>query len=396
MAASKPREQAPPQQLRALAQALEHSGPARAYAFRGEELWFREHGIELVLGKAKAAGFELARHDPKDPDFQLARLLDDLGTAPLFATERCVVVRNVDPLLEKVADDKGRKGESSFLRSALAFLGRGQGTLVLAGGAGALRSDGALARAIVAAGGALVGCRRLFDSPPPWNPDPRQSELVQWLGQRAREKGLRLSPDETLYLAAATGNDLGALDTQLEKLRLSGGRGVRELVRWESGGTPWGVADELLAGRLARSLAAIEALFRSGFHSDRDGKREVDPAALSAMLLGNLRSRARQLHALAHAMARGASFAEASARAGGKKSEKAQAGLEAATRARGERGWRMVCEDVRELDRKSRTGAELDAGDFARLALRWRLEQEGRGPQPAQPAPRAGRAPGGR
>lgn len=387
MAASKQREPAPPQQLRALAQALERSSPARAYVFRGEELWFREQGISLVLEKARASGFELARHDTKDPDFQLARLLEDLGSAPLFASERCVVVRNVDPLVEKVADDKGRKGESSFLRAALAFVGRDKGVLVLSGGTGALRSDGALARAVVAAGGALVGCRRLWDSPPPWNPDPRQSELVQWLAQRAREKGLRLSPDEALYLAAATGNDLGALDTQLEKLRLSGGRGVRELVRWESGGTPWGVADELLAGRLARSLAAIEALFRSGFHSDRDGKREIDPAALAAMLLGNLRARARQLHALAFALARGASFAEASARAGGKKSEKAQAGLEAAVRARGERGWRRVCEDVHELERKSRTGADLDAADFARLALRWRLEEEGRGPRPAGGAP---------
>ena len=63
MAASKKREPAPPQLLRALAQDLERSGPARAYAFRGEEPWFQERGLELVNSEGCGGCYSLARDD---------------------------------------------------------------------------------------------------------------------------------------------------------------------------------------------------------------------------------------------------------------------------------------------------------------------------------------------
>lgn len=367
MAAARKREPDPPTQLRALGSELERNGPARGYALRGDEAYFVERGIELVQRSAQARGLELARHDQKDPEFALARLLDDLAAAPLFASARCVVVRNADALVKKSGKD-----DAPFVRAAASFLGRKSGVLVVSGGAGALRADGALCKAIVEAGGALLNCRKLWDSPPPWDPDPRRSELVQWLVARAKEQKLRLSAEDAVYLAAASGNDLAALDTQLEKLRHGGGRSVRELVGWDSGGTPWKAADELVSGELPRALASVEALYRAGFHSDRDGRREVDPAALSAILLASLRSKVRQLLAGARAVERGASMTAAANEAGVTKNERALAEFQRLVPTRSASAWRDAYEDVAALDRGTRRGKTLDAADFAQLALRWR------------------------
>lgn len=372
MAAARKREPDPPAQLRELSARIEKQGLAGGYAFRGDERYFAERGLELVIRAAQAKGLELARHDVKDPEYELARLLDDLGAAPMFSKARCVVVRNVDTLLAKVG-----KQDSPFVRSALAFLGRGgEGVLAVSGGAGALRSDGALARALVEKGGALVSCRKLWDSPPPWSPDPTKVELVQWLLARAREEGVKLSPREAVYLAAATGNDLAALDTQLEKLRHGGGASLKELAGWSSGGNPWQVADDLVGGDLPRALAAVEALFRAGFHSDRDGKTERDPAALANILMGALRSKVRQLLAGSRALAQGAAPDAAAAAAGVPTNPRAKASFQQLVGRRSPARWEAMYGELAELDRKSRTGATLDAGDFARLALSWKLPAE--------------------
>ena len=53
-------------------------------------------------------------------------------------------------------------------------------------------------------------CRKLWDSPPPWDPDPRKSELALWVRARSGDLGVCLTPDDAAYVAAATGNDLAA------------------------------------------------------------------------------------------------------------------------------------------------------------------------------------------
>jgi DNA polymerase III delta subunit len=372
MAARKQREPDPPTQLRQLAARVEREGLTGGAVFRGDERYFSERGLELVARAAQAKGLELARHDKKDPEFELSRLLDDLGAAPMFSKGRCVIVRNADPLLAKSGKD-----DAPFVRAALAFLTRGgEGLLALSGGGAALRADSKLCRAIVEAGGALVSCRKLWDSAPPWKPDPTQAELVQWLLGRAREERVKLAPPQAVYLAAATGNDLAALDTQLEKLRHGGGESLQELAGWEDGGTPWKAADELVSGDLARALAALESLFRAGFHSDRDGKRERDPAALANILLGSLRPKLRQLLAGSRALAAGLPPDAAAAAAGVPGNPRAKASFQQLVGRRSPARWEAMVGQLAELDRKTRTGADVDASDFARLALSWKLPAE--------------------
>jgi len=366
MAARKQREADPMTQLRRLEASLAEGPPARAYLLRGEERYFRERGIELVRRRARELDYDVSSYDTNDPDFDRGRLLDDLAGGSLFANARCVVVRNATPLLKKEGKQQG-----AFVRALQAFLASGElaGCVVIA--ADSVRADHAAAKAVAAAGGTLITCRRLWDSPPPWRPDPRQAELVLWLVDRARELGVPLRPDQAVYVAAATGNDLHALEAQLEKIRLSPGAELKRLVGWESGATPFAVADALCGGDPRRSLSGIEALFRGGFQ-ERDGKRLLDRDALVAILVGVLAQKLRQTLAGALAAEAGGDPVEGAGRAGAAPPPRQRDAFAARARSRRPAEWRRMLEDVAQVDRKQKRGGAVDANDFALLALRWR------------------------
>lgn len=352
---AKARELEPWGELEALAAALERGALAPGYALRGEERYFRERALTLLRAKAEELGYEICLHEvqreQEGGDFRLARLIDDLSGGGLFAPRRLVVVRNPGELLKKVAGEDG-----PLVRTALAFLKSPEkaGTLVLADPS--LRADHVLVKALLAAGGLAPAFRKLWDTPPPWKPDPLQTELVLWTARRARELGAKLTNEQALYVCAATGNDLAALDDQLELLRASGGRELRAIVSWTAGGTPWAVAEHLLAGELARALSGIQALFQGGFQ-EKSGKRLLDPAGLGLLLVG--------------ALQRGASACLAPELAQG--SPKQREALGERARRRPAADWRALLEESAALERALKSGAAPDANDFTALALRWSL-----------------------
>lgn len=365
--AAKKREPDPPAQLDALARALAGAAPPRLVLLRGEERYFREQGIELVRRRCEELGHELAAHAAKGPDFDLALLLGDLAGGSLFAAARCVVVRDADSLLPKAGKDP-----SPFVRAALAFLdGDLPGTLVVS--ADSVRADHALAKRAAEAG-VVVGCRRLWDSPPPWNPDPRQAELVLWFARRARERSVRLAPEQALYVVAATGNDLFDLESQLDKLAAGGEHTVRELVGWSAGGSPFEVADAIVDGDLRRAAGGIQALFRGGFQ-ERDGTRLLDPAGLGAIVLGSLARGVRQ----ALAGSEGEDPVAAAGRAGWTLAPTKRAAFAERVRKRRRDQWRRMLDDVARLEHASRTGGTAGADELALLALRWRAAEPARG-----------------
>lgn len=358
------READPMTQVRDLAAALDRGELARAYLLRGEERYFRARALARIRATAEKAGYEVCLHDADDPDFALARLTGDLTGGGLFAASRLVVARNPEKHLKKV-DGK----DSALTRAAIAWIESGEpGCLVVS--AASLRADHALAKAIAKAGGATVTSRRLWDTPPPWgNPDPRRAELVMWLVGRAREMGVKLSPEQGVYVAAATGNDLFALEDQLVKLREAPGGDLRALVGWDAAVAPWAVADSLVSGDLPRALGGVEALFRAGFE-ERDGRRLVDPAALATVLMGSLQGAVRKGLAIATELAGGATPEAAAARAGVSGAPSTVQAQIARARRRTPARWRAMLADAAALERKAKSGG-IDAPDFAALALRW-------------------------
>ena len=227
-----------------------------------------------------------------------------------------------------------------------------------------LRADHALVKAIVAAGGRVLSLRKLYDSPPPWRPDPRQAELVLWAVRRAHELGLELTSEQALYVCVATGNDLFALDDQLELLRTRGVGDLKGTVQWTAGGSPWQLADHILAGELPRALSGLEALFLSGFQ-EKSGKRLLDPAGLSNLLIGALQRGARSALELA---SRSSAHEQGEGEGEGNTHEKA---ARARAKLRRTEEWRALFEDTAVLERAAKSGAGVDVNDFTRLALRW-------------------------
>jgi DNA polymerase III delta subunit len=375
MAARKKREE-PISQLAALLRSIEAEGLARGYVLRGDERYFRDQADRAIRERAASDGLEVCVHDAKDPDFDLPKLLDDLSSGGLFAAQRLVLLRNAGVPMK----DHGGKG-GALARPLLSFLGSAEspGTVVIS--ADTLRADNAVAKAVVNAGGRVLTSRRLYDSPAPWNPDPRKVELVEWLLGRAREKKIQLSPDQAVYVAAATGNDLYALDDQLDKLAASGAGDLKRIVGWTPEGSPFKVAEDLVAGRAPRAVSGLESLFSGGFR-EKEGSRLLDPGGLGAILNSSLLRLVRQGLAGSEALARGADL-DGAAEAAGVPKGPARSKFEETVRSHPPARWRAMLEELAGMERRAKRGRGLDVSDYALLAMRWKATGARRGARPA-------------
>jgi DNA polymerase III delta subunit len=360
------KEADPRAELARFAQGLER-GLAPGYALRGEERWFVARALDALRARAEAAALEVCRHDAAEQAFSLSSLLDDLCGQALFASGRLVLVESADSQELRTAGAK----DGALTRAVTSFLLGARGTVALVGTG--LRADQAVVRAIAAAGGGTFSFRALYDSPPAWAPDPAQSELAQWLSARARERGLRLTADQALLLTKAKGNDLAALDSELVRLQ-AGGEGAGANVELDAAGSPTRLADLMLDGNAPEALFEIERLWRGGFAKGKGAGRETSAAAILAVLFASLRRGVRQGLAGAAAVARGASPPQAADAAGVPAWPKARQAFQARLGARGAERWRAMQLELVELERRSRSGVEVDSSDLAALALRWRAD----------------------
>jgi DNA polymerase III delta subunit len=351
------------------------SGLPPIVILRGEEGWYQSAGVRLVVEAAAAAGMEICRHDADDPDYDVRRLLDDMSTGALFGGARCVVLRSA----ERVVVDRAQKASAPVREQMLGRLAaRAEGLLVLA--ADKLIATHALVKAAEECGGLVIGCRRLWDSPPPWNPDPRLAEPVVWLVRRARERRIDLAPDQAAYVYAATGNDLAALDEQLQRIAASARPGtqqttaLRDVVGWESGASPFDIAEHMLAGRALRAVGGLETLYRGGA-AQRDGSRVLETAGISVQLASAISAKLRETLAGAREVAGGLDPAAATLAAGVKGPPQALAEFTQRLGLRPPHEWARMIEELAVVERRTRTGAGADVNDFVHLALRWRLEE---------------------
>ncbi len=370
MAARKRKAEAAPQQeMQRLARELSGGPLPSAVVLRGEERYFLDEAVAMLTKAGEAKDLELCRYDTADPEFQLKDLMGDLLGGALFASSRLFLVKGADALLKKTAPAAAK----GFPDAVLARVTSGDGSMVVLVGKG-LRGTQTLIKKLVAANAWNINCRKLWDSPPPWDPDPRKAELVQWLVARARQRKIPMGADQAAYVVAATGNDLFALDRQLDRVQQGeqdGSGNLRDQVIWEGSASPFTLAEPMLAGDVARAAAGIETLFQSGFQG-RDGVRTLDQGALIALLISALSSKLRELVAGAEVLSARGSMADARAQAGVKASPVAAKAFEARLALRPPDEWRACYRDIQELERRSRTGAAIDANDFMALALGWR------------------------
>ncbi len=127
----------------------------------------------------------------------------------------------------------------------------------------------------------------------------------------------------------------------------------------------------MLAGEAPRAIAGLESLFQGGFQG-RDGGRTLDQGALVALLFSALISKLREMVAGAEVLERGGGMPEAMEQAGIRGTVMAKKTFEQRLRQRSGEDWRRMYGEACELERRSRTGALVDAVDFVNLALGWR------------------------
>jgi DNA polymerase III delta subunit len=363
--AGKSAQAAPPEQIDALARDVA-AAPLleRAIVVRGDEEYFARRVHEIVTARAKALDYEVLVRDGADGSTSVAEVLGDLATAPMFAPRQLFVVRGFDQELKNEG-----KQPPPLVKGLLAFLERAESERALLLRSDSMRADHRIAKAATR----VVSVRRLYDSPPPWKPDPMATELVGWVRRRAKELGLALEPRAVLYVAAATGSDLGAIDEQLERLAVAGPDALREVVAWQSTTTPWETAETFFGGEPARAIAAVVQLFANGM-VDKDGRRVNESDTLAIMTIGQLVRTARQGLAIADARAAGASEDAALEAAGvsGRAGDAWRARL--AVRA-APHEWARLFEDASELERQTRRVGGASVDHFVALALRWRASK---------------------
>lgn len=367
MATRKKREAPPPAELESLRGELEGARPRPAYLLRGEERYFRERAIASLQERARALEWEVVSHSPGDPDFDAGGLLTDLCGGSLFGAEQLIVIRDADRA--KLLDGTAKK-PSALTQALCSRLASGEATGSVVIAVDKLRADHKLAKAIAAAEGRALSCRKLWDTAPPWDPDPLRTELALWVRARSKELGVRLDPRQSAYVAAATGNDLAGIDTQIEKLRQVGPQGLAAAVGWEGGGSPFALADELVKGDAARALSGIESLFRGGF-ADKSGKKVLDTQALCVMLTSALVKGARAGLAASRRLEAGASPQDALRAAGHSGAPQRGEELLAKARSASAEAWRRRLDEASTLERRIKTGSRVDASDLCALALRW-------------------------
>src|SRR5438552_1720319 len=270
--------------------------PDPVYYFHGDEDVLKDEAVralvELVVDPS-ARDFNLDRRSAADLDPGAFHSL--VNTPPMLAPRRVVVLRGLEDL----------KKTSKARQEVLRYLAAPSPTtlLVLVQGAGT-PPDPELAR-----GATTVAVEPL----PP-------ARVLKWMAHQARQLRLRLEPDAAELLAAAVGNDLGALAQELGKLSaLAIGRSatrddVAALVGVRQGETLQDFVDAALERRAAAAARLVEpVLEQAGMNGvrmlsalgtalvgtalaraelDRDARRGGGPRSdrLEAVLLSHLRA----------------------------------------------------------------------------------------------------------
>ena len=243
--------------------------PDPVYYFHGDEDVLKDEAVrallELVVDPS-ARDFNLDRRSAADLDPGAFHSL--VNTPPMLAPRRAVVLRGLEDL----------KKTSKARQEVLRYIAAPSPTtlLVLVQGAGT-PPDAELAR-----GATTVAVEPL----PP-------ARVLKWMAHQARQLKLRLEPDAAELLAAAVGNDLGALAQELGKLSaLAIGRSatrddVAALVGVRQGETLQDFVDAALERRAAAAARLVEPVLEQ---AGMTGVRMV--TALGTAVLGTALARA--------------------------------------------------------------------------------------------------------
>ncbi|MBI1850354.1 MAG: DNA polymerase III subunit delta [Planctomycetes bacterium] len=266
---------------------------ARVLAIVGDEAHLKEEALRAAIRERFPEGdpgaaivtFRAPGKSSDPEDGTIASFFGEVETAPLFGGTKLVVVREADALTSE---------EKTRVRLEAA-LGRIPSKVELVLIFDSLPQNTRVAKRIAEIG-ARVECKKPYARVAPWKAarSPYETPLVEWIVDRARERGLRIEPSEAFLLGETVGDDLGMLDSELEKLDLylgpatTGPRAVRRehVEALAAGGRTFPAFD--LADAVARrdrgeAIRILRILFDQGLAT---GDRRVGADAVHVLLIG--------------------------------------------------------------------------------------------------------------
>ena len=275
----------------------------------GNEPWFVGEAVRAVRETfldEDGEGFHSfdAPRGPGDRDaVTLPQAIDEARTVPMFGRRQVVVLRAASLSDEEVEILGG------LARSAPGF-----SRFVLV-----LPSLGAkAAKALGKAGAAVAESRRLFDSPWPGKAE-WDTDLDKWAASRARERGKRMTLATAHLLTGLVGNDLGAVDSTIEKIALAIGSKPEideEAIRALTGGGREFGAFAFGEAVYGRDVREARNAFREGVEDAR-GRRVHRSDVVAGRLLWSVQYRLKSVYEARRLLDDGRSEQEVLAALGG-------------------------------------------------------------------------------
>jgi DNA polymerase III subunit delta len=301
-----------------------HDAPPVALVLGPEEL-LRSRVCEALV---RGAEEECDAYDGPTPGaevpFDLATFFDALRTPSLFGGRRVVRLRRADKALSDHSDALIRflaSGEAAHRlvmdAETSAPKDRPGAAAPAKGGKSKAAGVAAVIAATEAAGGIVVRCDALYDTPyggrgPAW-----ESELTRWVVEEAAARGKELRPEDAYRLHQLAGSGLRELAGEIGKLATFTGDRARidaadvdRLVGASRTAPAFAFGDALAAADVGRALRLSQELFERGVE-DMGGKRVVDDVTTAMMMLSAATTRLRKVGAAVDALKVGASFDEA-------------------------------------------------------------------------------------
>ena len=295
---------------------------APVYVVAGPEELHRRKAIALIRARAEAVAGSVALREiqcPQNPGelaaVDLPDILDYLRSKTLFGGMSMVVLRRADFLLGR--SKRGSDGEETAATPARDLLRRYAadphegGCLVIE-----LEADAKAAVAKnLAAQGALVDCRALYDSPPPWQRgSARPSEVAQWIrAECIRKYQKTISIETASEIADMVGSNLSRISNELEKLALLVGdrKNIEpEDVEKSAGHVKthglFTLLDAVADRDLGKSLRMLAEIFSRGMSMGRSDA-VFDGGGIATILIGQIHKRMATLRRAARTMSHGGS-----------------------------------------------------------------------------------------
>ena len=238
----------PTQSYDALLRTLKKGEPAAAYYLYGPEDILKDEAIRAILDRALDPGFRDFNFDQRSASQLQPEEVEALcATLPMMAERRVVLIRDVE------AWKRRTKAKAAVLH----YLARPspETVLILVQSAGEEKADGDLVKHTTS-----ITCEPL----PP-------ERVAKWVAYRAGPLGVTFAEGGADYLIKAVGSDLGALESELQKLASLpdsanlGAEQIGNLVGVRHGETVYDWRDAVLADEAGRAISLLDpVLAQSG------------------------------------------------------------------------------------------------------------------------------------